>query len=129
MDEILQTFGCSKNSGHIDATVLKIQGKVLLHSDLFPELIWTQEGKCKSNTFRESNPVHPTRKEWHYGLVYPKSTIIFIVKVAKFCWLLYHSDNNMQHLFQHSHNPRTWTTYVVWFVSEKISNITSFPNL
>jgi hypothetical protein len=63
MEEILQAFGCSKYSGHIGTTVLKIQEKVLLHSDLVPELIWTQEEKCKSNTFRESHPVHPNRKE------------------------------------------------------------------
>jgi hypothetical protein len=53
MEEILEAFGCSKYLVHVDATVLKIQGNVFLRSDLAPELIWTQEGKYKSNTCRQ----------------------------------------------------------------------------
>lgn len=52
MEEILQALGCSKYSVDVDPTVLKIQGNVFMHSDLVPELIWTQEGKYKSNTCR-----------------------------------------------------------------------------
>ena len=79
MEEIIQAFGCSKYSVRVDASVLKIQGKIPLHSDLVPELIWTQEGKYKSNNCQESNPAHPTRRELNYGKAYPTNTIIFIV--------------------------------------------------